>query len=67
VEEIKCNLKEIRLKEYLIDSKKEFASMLEVEEHRYGSWEREESFPNLKTALQIANKLNKKLEEVWHL
>jgi DNA-binding XRE family transcriptional regulator len=67
VEQIKCNLKEIRLKEYMIDSKKEFASMLKVEEHRYGAWEREESFPNLNTALIIAKKLNKKLEEVWHL
>lgn len=63
---IKNNLKEIRLKEYMMDSKTEFAKLLGVGLHTYSNWENG-TLPNLKTALDVARKLNKKVEEIWHL
>lgn len=63
----KCNLKEIRLKEYMIDSKSEFARMIEISVQTYIKWEKEESTPPLLMALKVAKKLNKKVEDIWHL
>ncbi|WP_425447579.1 helix-turn-helix transcriptional regulator [Dethiothermospora halolimnae] len=65
--EVKNNLKEIRLKEYMIDSKTEFAKMIEVNTHTYIKWENGNSVPVLKKALYVANKLNKKVDEIWYL
>jgi putative transcriptional regulator len=64
---VKCNLKEIRLAEYLQDNKSEFSRMLGVEVHNYIKWEKGTTVPELKTALIIASKLNKRLDEIWHL
>jgi putative transcriptional regulator len=63
---IKNNLKEIRMKEYAIDSKSEFARMLEVPVQTYIKWENGESSPNLNLALTIAKKLNKTIENIWY-
>lgn len=63
----KCNLKAIRLKEYMIDSKSEFARMIEISVQTYIKWENEESTPPLLIALKVAKKLNKQVEEIWHL
>ncbi|MDU1602833.1 MAG: helix-turn-helix domain-containing protein [Clostridium sp.] len=63
---IKSNLKEIRMKEYAIDSKSEFARMLEVPVQTYIKWENGESSPNLNLALTIAKKLNKTIEDIWY-
>ncbi|MDP4143166.1 MAG: helix-turn-helix domain-containing protein [Bacillota bacterium] len=63
----KCKLKEIRLKEYMIDSKSEFARMIDISIQTYIKWENEESTPPLLIALKVAKKLNKRVEEIWHL
>lgn len=54
------------MKEYMIDSKSEFARMLDVEIHAYSKWEIGAT-PVLETALKVAGKLNKKIEDIWHL
>lgn len=63
---LKCRLKEIRLKEYMIDSKTEFANILGVPIQTYIKWENEKSYPNLHLAFTIAKKLNKTVIEVWY-
>lgn len=63
---IKNRLKEIRMKEYMIDSKTEFANMLGIPIQTYIKWENNKSFPNLDLAFTIANKLNKTVIEIWY-
>lgn len=63
---LKCRLKEIRMKELMIESKSEFARRLEVEIHTYSNWENEVSTPNLSTAFMIAKKLNRHIEDIWY-
>lgn len=64
---LKCRLKEIRLKDFMIDSKAEFARKLNVPVQTYTNWEKELSYPNLSLAYEIARKLNKKVTEIWYL
>jgi DNA-binding XRE family transcriptional regulator len=64
---VKNRLKEIRMREYMIQSKSEFARFLGVKEHAYIKWENEESSPNMELALAIAQKLNKRVDEIWYL
>jgi len=63
---VKNKLKEIRMKEHGIDSKSEFARMLEVPVQTYIKWENGESCPNLNLAITIAKKLNKTVEDIWY-
>ena len=63
---IKNRLKEIRMKEYMIESKSEFARMLEIPIHTYIKWENEESSPNLDLAFTIAKKLNRTITDIWY-
>ncbi len=63
---VKNRLKEIRMKEYLIDSKSEFARMLDIPVQTYIKWENEESNPNLDLAFNIAKKLNKQITDIWY-
>lgn len=46
---------------------KEFAKFLEENITTYSNWELGVSKPNLEKALQISNKLNKKIEDIWYL
>ena len=64
--EVKCKLKEIRMKEYML-SQTELANKLGIDIKSYSNWEREISRPKLEIALEIAIKLNKKVEEIWYL
>ena len=64
---LKNRLKEIRMKEYMIDNKSEFARKLDIPVQTYIKWENEESFPNLNIAFEIASKLNKKVDDIWYL
>lgn len=64
---LRCRLKEIRLKEFMIDSKVEFARKLCVPTQTYTNWEKELSYPNLNLAYEIARKLNKEITEIWYL
>lgn len=59
-------LKEIRMKEYMIDTKKAFAEMLEVNYRQYSEYERG-IVPESETMLRIARKLNKHVDEIWYL
>jgi putative transcriptional regulator len=64
--EVRNRLKEIRMKEHMIDSKREFSKMIDIEEHTYLKWENGAT-PTLKTALMVAKKLNKRVEDIWYL
>lgn len=63
---IKNKLKEIRMKEYMIESKSEFARILNVPVQTYIKWENEESSPNLDLAFTIAKKLNRTVIDIWY-
>lgn len=63
---VKNKLKDIRMREYGIDSKSEFARILEVPVQTYIKWENGESCPNLNLAITIAKKLNKAIEDIWY-
>ncbi|WP_143318434.1 helix-turn-helix domain-containing protein [Clostridium sp. HBUAS56017] len=64
---LKNKLKEIRLKEYMMDNKTEFAKMLGVPLQTYKNWEDNKSYPNLNSAYEIAEKLNKIVTDIWYL
>lgn len=63
---VKNNLKEIRMREFML-SQKEFANKLNISVKVYWSWENEKSSPTLERALEIANKLNKDIKDIWYL
>lgn len=63
---VKNRLKEIRMREYLMD-KSEFALFLEISLTTYLNWEKGTSRPPLEGALKIADKLNKDIKEIWYL
>jgi putative transcriptional regulator len=62
---VKNRLKEIRMKEYMMEPQ-EFANYIGVNYKTYYSWERGVIGPSLQTALQVAQKLNKKVEDIWY-
>ncbi|QEK11715.1 helix-turn-helix domain-containing protein [Crassaminicella thermophila] len=62
---VKNRLKEIRMKEYMM-SQKDFSNMLKINYHQYTKYEKN-TIPVLETALQIAKKLNKPVEEIFCL
>lgn len=64
---LKCRLQEIRLREFMIDNRTEFARKLNVPIQTYTNWERGISYPNLTLAYEIAKKLNKEVTEIWYL
>ena len=53
---VKNRLKEIRMREYMMEPK-EFAEYLSVNTKTYYSWEREAAGPTLEKALEVAKKL----------
>lgn len=59
-------LKEIRMREYLM-APGEFAKLLETDIKNYNNWESNRSRPRLEVALEIAKKLNRKIEDIWYL
>ena len=63
---MKNNLKEIRMREYMLGSS-EFAKMLGIHRSTYSQWENSTNNPPLYKALEIAKKLNKTVEEIWFL
>lgn len=63
---VKNNLKEIRMKEYMMNLT-QFAEFLEIDIKVLSSWERDKSKPTLERALEISNKLNKTINEIWCL
>lgn len=63
---VKNRLKEIRMKEYLMNMT-QFAEFLGIDIKLLSSWERGKSKPTLERALEISNKLNKNVNEIWYL
>lgn len=63
---VKNRLKEIRMREYMMEPK-EFAEYLSINTKTYYSWEREAAGPTLEKALEVAKKLNKQIEQIWYL
>lgn len=61
---LKNNLKEIRMKEYMMSSS-EFCKMLEVPISTYSQWENGSNNPPLIKAIAIAKKLNKEVTKIW--
>ncbi|EJT6340413.1 helix-turn-helix domain-containing protein [Clostridium perfringens] len=63
---IKNKLREIRMKEFAMDSGK-FAKKLGVNLKTYSNWETNRSKPPLEEALRIAKLLNKTVDEIWDI
>lgn len=64
--EVKNRLKEIRMREYMMEPK-DFSEMLGINIKTYYPWELGTAIPSLKKCLEISQKLNKKVDEIWHL
>ena len=64
--DVKNKLKEIRMKEYVMDPR-EFADFISVNIKAYYQWESEISKPSLAKALKISLKLNKNVNDIWYL
>lgn len=54
------------MREYAMDQG-EFAKFLNIPKTTYCNWENAISSPKLEKAIQIANKLNKDVKEIWYL
>lgn len=63
---VKNRLKEIRLREYM-ETSQEFSKRLGMPLSTYSNIERAKRQARLETALEIAAKLGKKVEEIWYL
>lgn len=63
---VKNHLKEIRMREYLMEPE-EFAKLINVNIKSYYSYERDFSRPTLEKALEISLKLNKIIHDIWYL
>ena len=61
---IKNHLKEIRMKEYMLN-KREFAKFLGIAEQQYIRYENGVSSPSLKICLKITTVLSKKIDDIW--
>lgn len=63
---VRNRLKEIRMKEYLMNLT-EFANFLGYDVRTVSSWEKSNSVPGLERALDVANKLNRNVNDIWYL
>lgn len=63
---VKNRLKEIRMKEYMM-SAIDFCKMFNISIAVYSSWENDSSRPKLEKALEVAQKLNRKVDDIWYL
>lgn len=63
---VKNKLKEIRMKEFVMNSG-EFASHLGMSVKTYSGWENGSSRPTLEKALELSDKLNRDVKEIWYL
>ncbi|MCB2297825.1 helix-turn-helix domain-containing protein [Clostridium tagluense] len=63
---VKNRLKEIRMREYMLNQT-EFSKLLGYDLKTVSNWEREVSTPILERAIDVSNKLNKKVNDIWYL
>lgn len=61
---IKNQLKEIRMKEFMMDPG-EFTNYIGTDIKNYSNWENNRSRPKLELAIMIAQKLNRNVEDIW--
>ena len=62
---VKNRLKEIRMREYMLNMK-EFAALLEINYVQYTGYEKG-IVPYLEVALKIAENLNRKVDDIFYL
>lgn len=62
---LRNNLKIIRMRDYQMEPG-EFANMLGISIKTYSGWEHNHSRPPLEKAIEIADKLNKDVKEIWY-
>jgi putative transcriptional regulator len=62
---VKNRLKEIRMKEYMM-SATDFSKVLNVKQPTYSQWENGQNNPTLEKAFEIAEILNKRIDEIWY-
>ncbi|MCX7771547.1 MAG: helix-turn-helix domain-containing protein [Clostridia bacterium] len=62
---LKNNLRQIRVKEYDMTAT-DFAEFLGVKLGAYSSWELGNSFPSLRKAYAIAEKLSRPITDIWY-
>ena len=62
---IKNKLKQIRMKEYLMNSS-EFAKLLDINLGTYSQIENNKKTVSLENAFIIAEKLDKNIEDIWY-
>ncbi|WP_034440322.1 helix-turn-helix transcriptional regulator [Clostridium ihumii] len=63
---VRNNLKEIRMAEYLMNSK-EFCKLLGISQSTYSQIESNKQQGNIETILKISKALNRKVEDIWYL
>jgi putative transcriptional regulator len=63
---VKNRLKEIRMREYMM-SAIEFCKLFNVSVAVYSSWENDTSRPKLEKALEVSQKLNRRVDDIWYL
>jgi DNA-binding XRE family transcriptional regulator len=54
------------MREYMLEPQ-EFAELIGINYKTYYSWERGIVGPSLQTALEVSQKLNKIVEDIWYL
>lgn len=54
------------MKEYMMDPG-EFSKLIGTDINNYSNWESNRSRPRLELALVIAQKLNRKVEDIWYV
>lgn len=63
---VKNKLKEIRMREYMMNSK-EFCKVIDIKTNTYCQIEGNKQQGNIETILKIAKALNRKVEDIWYL
>lgn len=63
---VKNKLKEIRMKEYMMNQKEFCSEVLKINRRTYSSLERNEVQGNLETAFKIAESLKRTIEDIWY-
>nr|WP_279284857.1 helix-turn-helix domain-containing protein [Clostridium sporogenes] len=63
---VKNKLKEIRMREYMMDQK-QFYTMLGISKSTYSQIENNKQQGNIETVLKIAKALSRPVEEIWFL
>lgn len=64
---VKNKLKEIRMREYMLNQKEFAESILHISIYTYNPIENNKTQGNIETILIIAKALNRKVEDIWYV